>query len=302
MNILNTHYASKEFSDKIWPDFYSKFKSKTSISSYQTDISEFLNFIRKDFLNIYQHDIDSYFSYLKMKVEEGTLKPNTMAKKFRELHSIAAYIERNIEKYDVPDEYEDYFYPYLLQVAKVEDLAKTIPAGHIDRLLEVSSEDHMFFCMLTLIFRVGLSSTELIELKPGDFSEYDNGVFVFIESRKEWCYVPEDAANILTGYLNERQFNEYLFYNTKGNKLNVMYVSRLMKKWCRKAGIPEYSAQSLRGACANTMFSYGATSEQVAKQIGVTPIQIKRYKNIKYKNELLSNAGKLVKIKIEMPD
>ena len=81
-----------------------------------------------------------------------------------------------------------------------------------------------------------------------------------------------------------------------------MFISRLMKKWCQQAGVPEYSAQTLRGACASTMFSCGASPSQVAKRIGVTTNQIKRYKNLTYKKELLGNAGKLVKIRVELPD
>ena len=165
-----------------------------------------------------------------------------------------------------------------------------------------SKENRMHFCMITLIFRVGLSSTELIELRPEDFGEYDNGTFVFVSERDEWCHVPDDAAAIVIDYLEHRKENTYLFYNTRGGKMNTMFVSRLMKNLCQKANVPEYSAQTIRGACASTMFSCGASPSQVAKRIGVTTNQIKRYKNLTYKKELLGNAGKLVKIRVELPN
>lgn len=297
-----SRFTSEQFDKIIWKDFIQRLKSERSIATYKADLTEFLEFRKKDFLELSEDDVKAYYSFLSAKVDEGKIQPNTMGKKFRELHSLAEFIEKNRAEYEVPDSFDDYFYPYLLQVAKVDDLAKTIPSEHIDKLLTACREDHMFFCMLALIFRVGLSSTELIELREDDFSEYDNGVFVFIEAREEWCYVPDDAAKIVADYLYRREPNVYLFYNSKGNKMNIMYISRLMKKWCKKAGVPEYSAQTLRGACASTMFSYGATPAQVAKQMGVTTTQIKRYKNITYKNELLSNVGKLVKIKVELPD
>ena len=297
-----SQYVSEQFGKVIWGDFIRGFKSNTSTNMYKADVTEFLNLIKKDFLNISRSDVDVYYEFLTEKVNDGKIQPGTMAKKFRELHSVASFIEKHRTEYDVPDTFEDFFYPYLLRVAKVESFAKTVPTEHIDKLLVASKEDRMSFCMFTLIFRVGLSSTELIELKPEDFGEYDNGTFVFVSERDEWCHVPDDAAAIVIDYLEHRKENTYLFYNSRGSKMNTMFISRLMKKCCQKAGVPEYSAQTLRGACASTMFSCGASPSQVAKRIGVTTNQIKRYKNLTYKKELLGNAGKLVKIRVELPD
>ena len=102
-------------------------------------------------------------------------------------------------------------------------------------------------------------------------------------------------------YLAERKDNPYLFYNSRGNPLNTMYISRMMKKYSKKAGIPSYSAQSIRNSCGCTLFAYEASSEQVARQMGTTRIQIKRYQNISYKEALQREAGRLVKLKIEPP-
>ena len=297
-----SQYASEQFDKIIWEDFVRGFKSKTSASMYKTDVLEFFELTKKDFLLISRSDVDLYYEFLTTKVNDGKIQPGTMAKKFRELHSLAAFIEKHRSDYDIPDTFDDFFFPYLLRVAKVENFAKTIPTEHIDKLLVASKENRMYFCMITLIFRVGLSSTELIELRPEDFGEYDNGTFVFVTERDEWCHVPDDAAAIVIDYLEHRKENTYLFYNTRGGKMNTMFVSRLMKNLCQKANVPEYSAQSLRGACASTMFSCGASPAQVAKRIGVTTNQIKRYKNLTYKKELLGNAGKLVKIRVELPD
>ena len=295
-------YASEQFDKEIWADFIRGFKNETSIAVYKGDVAEFLNNRKKDFLDMSFGDVKAYYEFLQEKVDSGKLQPRTMAKKFRELHSLAAFVMKNKSRYDVPEVFDDFFFPYLIGLAKVEDVAKTIPSEHIDKLLIASREEYMSFCILTLIFRVGLSSTELIELKTDDFGEYDNGVYVFIREREEWCHVPEDAVAIVSVYLEQRIDNDYMFYNSRGKKLNTMYISRLMKKLCQQAGIPEYSAQTIRGACASTMFSYGATPSQVAKQMGVTTMQIKRYKNLVYKKELFGNVDKLVKIKVELPD
>ena len=74
-----------------------------------------------------------------------------------------------------------------------------------------------------------------------------------------------------------------------------------MKKYTQLAGIPAYSAESIRNTCAVTMFAYGATNKQVASQLGITQVQIQRYKNLSYKENLMKEANSLVKIKITPP-
>ena len=54
-----------------------------------------------------------------------------MAKKFRELHSFAAYICENRERYQVDEGYQDGYYPYLKMVAKQEKFVKHIPPSQM---------------------------------------------------------------------------------------------------------------------------------------------------------------------------
>ena len=80
-----------------------------------------------------------------------------------------------------------------------------------------------------------------------------------------------------------------------------MYFSRLMKKYTSLAGVPSYSAEALRNSCAYTMFAYHAKPEEVAKEMGVTETQIRRYKNLNYMNTSSRETRNLVKIKVEPP-
>ena len=56
-----------------------------------------------------------------------------------------------------------------------------------------------------------------------------------------------------------------------------------------------------QNTCAVTMFAYEASPEQVARQMGVTQIQIKRYKNLSYRDNLVRAANELVKVRVEPP-
>ncbi len=299
---MNSIYASEQLKQVIWSDFIKHFKNKNSTISYQSDIDEYMNYIQKDFLLQTNKDAQKFYNYLEQKINEGTIKPSTVAKKIRELHSLSDFICKNRTNYDLPETFTDVFHPYLDSLAKLEKYAKSIPVEHIDRILKAAQQDLMAYCILTLLYRVGLASTEVIELKVEHFEAYDNGVYAFIPKRKSPCYIPEDVYSILEQYMKSRQEHEYLFYNSRNNKLNIMYISRLNKKYTKLAGVPSYSAEALRNSCAFTMFAYNANAEQVAKQMGVTPTMIRRYQNVTYRENLLKNANQLVKLKVELPD
>ncbi|MDD3361840.1 MAG: tyrosine-type recombinase/integrase [Hespellia sp.] len=118
-----------------------------------------------------------------------------------------------------------------------------------------------------LLQRTGLSSTEIGNLKPKDLAVYDNDAYFMISTRETPCFVPEDAFAILLSYMEQRQDKEYLFYNSRGNRLNTMYFSRMMKIYTQMADIPSYSAESLRSTCGVIMYAYGADSKQVTLQM-----------------------------------
>lgn len=299
---MNSLYASNLIRHEIWQDFIAHFKSDTTIPSYLADIDEIMNYFQKDFLNIGKKDIEKYFQKLQMQVEQDILKPSTMAKKFRELHSFAEFICENREKYMIDTSFQDGFLPYLKYVAKQEKYTKSIPVEHIDRLFDAAKEDKMAYTILILLYRTGLSSREIVNLKYDDFAAYDNGAYVSVSGRKELCYLPEDVFVVLEQYMKQKPESEHLFINSRGNPLNLMYISRMMKKYTERAGIPSYSAESVRNTCGVNLFAYGAKPEQVAAQMGVTEMQIHRYKNLSYKENLLKAANRLVKINVQPPE
>lgn len=299
---MNSIYASNLIKQEVWPDFTAHFKSSTTKASYQTDISEIMNYFEKDFLEIREREISSYWEWMKHRVEEGIISPATVAKKFRELHSFADYLCENREKYGIDPFYEDSYDLYLRLAARQEQFAKTIPIEHLDRLLMSAQSDLMAYCILILLYRAGLSSTEIVGIKTDDLAYYEDGLYISIEKRQKPCYIPEDAAMIIERYLTECGEHTYLFHNRRGNQLNTMYISRMMKKYTSEAGIPNYSAETVRNACGVTLFAYGGNEKQVAAQLGVTKVQIKRYKNMKYRDELQKKANDLVRISVKPPN
>lgn len=300
---MNSIYASEQFCQVIWPEFISHFKSENTAKEYENTIIEFLNYLKKDFLQIDSLDIALfYFQYLETRVEDEKMEPSTMAKKYRQIHSVAEYICKNRGRFDIPESFQDYFLVYLSKLEPIAASNQSVPIQDIDKLLQAASEDTMTYCIICLIYRVGLTSVEITELKLEHFVAYDNGVYAFVPGRKEPCFIPEDVYNVLEGFFQERKNNIYLFYNSRNAKLNKMYISRMMKKYSQQAGVKEYNANQLRNACGYSMTAYNVDSLYVSRQLGVTPHMIERYKNKSYADASMRVANSLVKIKVEPPN
>lgn len=281
---------------KFWNLFQKRFKNPVTGASYWSDIMEFCRFTGKKFEKTGKDDVARYFVTMKEKTSAGRLSPLTLTKKFRELHSFAQFlIKENVCS-------EDFFYPYLREMKKESPLARSIPVEDMDALFEAASDDKMCYAILTLMYRAGLSSTEITELKGREnFVRKGEEIWALLPNRKEPCYVPDDAWKILEEYMGEREDRPDLFYNRRGRKLNTMYISRMMKKYCQRAKIPSYSAESVRNSCAFNLFAYGAAEEQTAAQMGRTKQQIGRYRSAGYRENLKKQANSLVKVRIEKP-
>lgn len=285
--------------NESWIIFCRRFKSRTTEASYRSDIFEFCRFTGKEFEDTTGDDVEEYYKKMTGKAAAGRISPLTVTKKFREMHSYSEFLISETQSRLK----EDYFYPYLKNLAKESTLARAVPIQDMDAILKAASDDLMAYTILTLMYRAGLSSTEIAALNgPDDFFLYDDGMYVRLENREEFCHIPEDAEEILFQYMDQREEKESLFYNSRGARLNVMYISRMMKKYCRKAGTPSYSAESVRNCCAYNLFAYGASDTETAVHMGRTERQIRRYNGVKYRRNLRQNASSLVRIHIDLPE
>lgn len=286
---------------RIWREYAEHFKSKDTAEAYLTEIAEFEKTCKINFFHMTGKNAEMYYTYLLEKEASGKMSMSTLSKKFWELHSFASYAADRKAEFELPDTFEDYFYPWLKRLRQQEKFVHSVPMEDMDALYQAVQEDPMSYTIIALIHRAGLSSNEIAELRPENLAVYENGTFAYIEGRETVCYIPEDVSVILENYLSRREPADYLFYNRTGGPLNKMYISRMLKKYTQKAGIPAYSAEKIRTTCGTAMFAYGAKPGQVAKQMGITKTQIQKYHNRQYRDHLLVKANELVKIKIEPP-
>ena len=294
-------HLSEKMKNVIWPEFRAHFRSAASAASYWSDLCEFAQITGADLTQAREQDVQAYYRIMTERCEGGEIQQGTLAKKFRELHSLADFMCRRTDAYGLPSSFRDLFYPYLPGLAGQDRYADVAPVEEIDRLLEAAQGDRQAYTVITLLYRVGLSSTEICALKREDIGLYENGAYLAPEGRQEGVYVPEDALQVLESYLEDAGEHPTLFYNRRGDPLNPMYISRMLRRYSELAGIPPCSARKLRSACAYNLFSYEAGARQVAAHMGITKTHVNRYRKKAYKEQLSRAAGRLVRIRVEDP-
>ena len=125
---MKSIYASKVLKQVIWRDFTVHFKAAPQRLPTRRILMKLWIIFIKTFWKSMER-MQGYISVGLRNVwpgERSFLEP--WQKKFRELHSFAAYICENKERYQVDEGYQDDYYPYLKMVAKQEKFVKKYPS------------------------------------------------------------------------------------------------------------------------------------------------------------------------------
>lgn len=285
----------------LWEKFIQHFRNPKTRETYFGDINEFLEMIKKDFLLLQSADVQKYYQDMKKRVETQEIRSKTLEKKLKELHAFADFIIKQKKEYDVPSTFQDYFYSYLLYFNKEDGVKEVFPIEDLDKMLKAAEEEYMTYTILVLFYRVGLLSTDVCAIKQTDFVKKEGHLYLILRDKKEVVYIPKDVAEILRRYEEVREENEYYFFNGRGNPLNTMYLHRMMRRITQKACVPDYSAMDLRSAYAGTLYAYGAKDSQVADQIRITQMHIKRYANEEFQDDIKKSAADLIKMIVVPP-
>ncbi|MCI7813039.1 MAG: site-specific integrase [Lachnospiraceae bacterium] len=285
----------------LWEKFIQHFRNPKTRETYFGDINEFLEMTQKDFLLLQASDVQRYYQDMKKRVESQEIRSKTFEKKLKELHAFADFILKQKKEYEIPSTFQDYFYGYLVYFDKEDHVKEVFPIEDLDKMLKAAEEEYMTYTILVLFYRVGLLSTDVCALKPADFVTKEGQLYLILREKKEVVYIPKDVAEVLKCYEQVREENEYYFFNGRGNQLNTMYLHRMMRRITQKAGVPDYSAMDLRSAYAGTLYAYGAKDAQVADQIRITQMHIKRYANEEFQDDIKQSAADLIKMIVIPP-
>ena len=257
-----------EYIDEFLIDLeYAKNYSKNTISSYNSDLLIFNEFISKDLTRVSKEDIRRFIKYLNDRKERTLSRYTTTLRVFYDFMIKKGYIKDNP-----------------MDGISNPKLARTLPdvltIEEIDKLFSfklLTNYDYRDKCILEMLYSTGLRISELVSLKLENISLDDSLVKVMGKGSKERIVPFNETTRVnLNKYIKEirpsmlkKTQNDYLFLNNHGNNLTRQAIFKMIKKRALNAGIKkEISPHTLRHSFATHLLAGGADIRFIQELLG----------------------------------
>jgi integrase/recombinase XerC len=256
---------------------YEKRFSEHTITSYETDLIQFRNFvcgsseeIEDKFIPEYQ-DIRSWI----LELSSVGVAPVSINRKLSTLKSYSKFLMKQgvISKNPMAK---------VISPKKKKRLPEFVQEDQMNKLdsSTVFTEDFSGFrdrFMLELFYNTGMRLSELINIKHGDMDEQGGTVKILGKRNKERiCPINNYTINIYREYLNskieigfETNNSAYLFVTDKGQKLYGNFVYRKVVHYLSMVtSIDKKSPHVLRHTFATHMLNNGADLNAIKELLG----------------------------------
>jgi integrase/recombinase XerC len=270
-----SEYTEEELKISI-QDYLSYIQSEKNYSAHTFDaykkdlfsLSDFLKSEQKEKItpdSIRRKDIKNYLIYLSQK----GFDPASIQRKLSTLRSFFKYLQRRLKVKANPAS-------NLEAPKRKKRLPRALSWPQVKSLLEPSlyqkeKEGLRDRAILELLYNTGLRLAEISSLKKKDINFEEGEIKVLGKGSKERI-VPfgENAAKILTGYLDSKNSkDDFIFSNKYGEKLGRRGIARVVKKYGAKV-IEEkkFSPHVLRHSFATHLLDEGANLLAVKEMLG----------------------------------
>lgn len=261
--------------------------SNDTITSYLTDIRQFLDFIKEstgtsdDVEAIQQLQYLHCVKYLT-HMRERNLSPFTMNRK---LSCLSKFIDfcidlqltdhnsiRKIRRFVTTDIEQDNDYltrdEYLALIETIKSTPTTKKGGSF-----IVARDTLLF---TLLLTTGLRITEARSLKLRQVDLENKRIRPLRKGRRfQDIDITDELVELLEDYLIERknihldsESEELVFTSVNGNPLSTRDCNRTLQKYCARANIKAVTCHDLRHTCATNLMRRGANLEDVSNLLG----------------------------------
>ena len=267
-----------------------KKKSINTVDAYISDLNQFFSFLKKDFDDIAQHDIDDYITELLAR----NFKPKTINRK---LTSIKQFIEflNNCSEYGRKMRVEI----EVLRVQKQEYLEEVITQNDFERLVRLAEREKDFraLAIFYTLYLTGLRVSELITLKVADKDKKAITVLGKGDKFRD-ILMPERLVNFLNLYIKERKHKptDYLFINElKNTPMSRQSVHNVIKLYAglSKVKLSKAHAHNFRHLYCLRLAEEGLTIDEIADLAGHANINTTRIYTRKTKQDLINVIRKL---------
>ena len=257
--------------------------AKNTTSSYIRDLEHYATYLeenRKVFKvdDISKDDIEAYLEYLNINDYTTT----SLARKLTAIKNFHKFLLAvNRLPVDVAITIER---PKLRK-----SLPNVLTVDEVDRLLDIKTItpfDYRNKAMLELLYGTGLRISEMLDLRLTDVDFENCVVRCFGKGSKERIvpigeYIIDSLTNYLNNgrnlLLNKKKISDYLFLNSRGDRISRFSFFKILKKLLRDKEIKkDVSPHSLRHSFATHMLENGADLRSIQELLGHSDIATTR--------------------------
>jgi integrase/recombinase XerC len=254
---------------------YQKRYSQHTITSYQTDLVDFFDFMSLNYVELSLPDIKptlvrSWLASLK----EKNIASKSINRKISSLKSLFKYHLRNGTITVSP----------MTTIVSLK-VSKRLPSfveqkdtGRLFKHLEFPEtwKDKTDQLLLKIFYQTGMRLSELVNLKEGQVDISNSNIKVIGKGNKERIIpVNTELINDIASYLKEKKANieiaaeQYILTNSKGKKLYPKYVYNAVRSYLAIATtITKKSPHVLRHTFATHLVNNGADINAVKELLG----------------------------------
>ena len=257
--------------------------AKNTTSSYIRDLEHYATYLEEERKvyrvdDITKQDIETYLEYLN----KNNYTTTSLARKLtaiKNFHKFLLAVNR------LPNDVA-----ITLERPKLrKSLPNVLTVDEVDKLLNINTItpfDYRNKAMLELLYGTGLRISEMLDLKLTDVDFENCVVRCFGKGSKERIvpigeYIIDSLTNYLTygrnQLLNKKKVSDYLFLNSRGDRISRFSFFKILKKLLREKDIKkDVSPHSLRHSFATHMLENGADLRSIQELLGHSDIATTR--------------------------
>lgn len=266
-------YFSKKF-NTMFEQYLLAYPNRRTKEEKKNTILAFCEFCKKDFLQITHKDVKRYFGMMEKKIADGKLRPSTYQSRKSTLVTMAKFVYDRDSSYELVSFFTD---TSIYKVTRNIMPSKIPSLKEVDLFLEQAKEKPQFFVILTLVFRISLTASEVTTLQMKNVREMDGEYIIHLpainQKKERIMLLPPDVADILltymkSPYLAERMDEEgHLFYNSHGHVMTLRNLDSAVKDIIKASGIEEsYTLKDLRSRAILDMIYAASATKDSAEQ------------------------------------
>ncbi|MGI6595436.1 MAG: tyrosine recombinase XerC [Elusimicrobia bacterium] len=269
--------------------------SENTLKAYDTDITQFIRFLRKKrkktFKEVEYKDFIGFLSYLKA---EDRYTEKSISRKVASIKAFFKFLAKRKLISVNP--------ALLLYTPKVpEKLPSFLSEEEVIKIIQAPSGNSWQMlrdkAIIELLYSTGIRVGELTSLAIKDINFLEETVKITGKGKKERVApVGTPAIKALTEYLEIRPSGQtnYVFLNKYGKPLTARSVERLVEKYTKKAGIgKKVTPHTFRHSFATHMLERGADLRTVQELLGherITTTQIYTHLTLEKLREFYNKA------------